>query len=240
VLVGQAIERESFVWAVGSLCALHRIPFDAELLLRRFPPPYTIASLQQAAIAYDFKVALESISVQTIHPTVFPVLAVLKPNSFKNIVVESSSTDASALESTEEAPNHHLAIVLKADHERVLLIRPEDAAPITISIAEYNELATGEIMLATKQAEGLSEDGLVGKPNNTNQAQQPFGFKWFIPELLKHKKLWREILLASFAIQIVALATPLGTQVIIDKVVVAPHHQYTDSDCRGLGYLPYF
>jgi subfamily B ATP-binding cassette protein HlyB/CyaB len=222
VLVGQAIERESFVLAVGSLCALHRIPFDAELLLRRFPPPYTIASLQQAAIAYDFKVALESISVQTIHPTVFPVLAVLKPNSFKNIVVENNSADATALEPTEETPNYNLAIVLKADHERVLLMRPEDAAPVTISIAEYNALATGQIMLATKQAEGLSEDGLVGKPNNTNQAQQPFGFKWFIPELLKHKKLWKEILLASFAIQIVALATPLGTQVIIDKVVV--HH----------------
>ena len=87
-------------------------------------------------------------------------------------------------------------------------------------------MTTGQVLFATKQAEALHPDGLIGKPSDNNQAanpsQQPFGFKWFIPELLKHKKLWKEILLASFAIQLVPLATPLGTQVIIDKVVV--HH----------------
>ena len=43
---------------------------------------------------------------------------------------------------------------------------------------------------------------------------------WFVPELLKHKKLWQEVLLASLIIQLIALATPLFTQAIIDKVVV--------------------
>ena len=78
-MVQESLGRESFIWAVGSLCALHRIPFDAELLLRRFPPPYDTASLQQAALAYGFKVALETLPVQNIHPAVFPVLALLRP-----------------------------------------------------------------------------------------------------------------------------------------------------------------
>ena len=241
-MVQESLGRESFVWAVGSLCALHRVPFDAELLLRRFPPPYGTASLQQAALAYDFKVALETLAVQDIHPAVFPVLAVLKPTQLDNqsnieanqltlaanqlqVIAQAEQTDLPPAH-TQETPNHNIAIVLKADRERVLMLSPGDAAPQTITIAEYNELATGDIMLATKQAEAVSEDGLIGKPNDktqtANPTQQPFGFKWFIPELLKHKKLWKEILLASFAIQIVALATPLGTQVIIDKVVV--HH----------------
>jgi subfamily B ATP-binding cassette protein HlyB/CyaB len=47
-----------------------------------------------------------------------------------------------------------------------------------------------------------------------------FGLRWFVPELLKHKKIWRDVLLASLAIQLVGLVTPLFTQVIIDKVVV--------------------
>ena len=81
--------RESFVWAVGSLCALHRIPFDAELLLRRFPPPYDLASLQQAAIAYDFKVALQALPINDIHPASFPVMVVLKPKLQDNITVNS-------------------------------------------------------------------------------------------------------------------------------------------------------
>ena len=51
-----------------------------------------------------------------------------------------------------------------------------------------------------------------------------FGFSWFIPELLKHKSIWRDILTASLAIQLVGLATPLFTQVIIYKVVVHQTH----------------
>jgi subfamily B ATP-binding cassette protein HlyB/CyaB len=37
--------------------------------------------------------------------------------------------------------------------------------------------------------------------------------------LLKHKQIWRDVLIASFAIQLVGLGTPLFTQVIIDKVI---------------------
>jgi subfamily B ATP-binding cassette protein HlyB/CyaB len=52
------------------------------------------------------------------------------------------------------------------------------------------------------------------------EAPAKFGFRWFIPELIKHKRIWRDVLIASLAIQLVALATPLFTQVVIDKVVV--------------------
>lgn len=37
---------------------------------------------------------------------------------------------------------------------------------------------------------------------------------------MKHKRIWRDVLLASLAIQLVGLITPLFTQVIIDKVIV--------------------
>ena len=47
-----------------------------------------------------------------------------------------------------------------------------------------------------------------------------FGFRWFVPELLRHKAIWRDVLLASLAIQLMALATPVFTQVVIDKVIV--------------------
>jgi len=49
-----------------------------------------------------------------------------------------------------------------------------------------------------------------------------FGLRWFVPELLRHKAIWRDVLLASLLLQLVAIATPLCTQVVIDKVVV--HH----------------
>ena len=62
---------------------------------------------------------------------------------------------------------------------------------------------------------------------------RPFGFKWFVPELLRHRRIWREVLLASLAIQLVGLATPVFTQVVIDKVVV--HHTESTLWVVGLG-----
>jgi subfamily B ATP-binding cassette protein HlyB/CyaB len=38
--------------------------------------------------------------------------------------------------------------------------------------------------------------------------------------LLKHNSVWRDVLLASLAIQLMALCTPVFTQVVIDKVIV--------------------
>lgn len=44
-----------------------------------------------------------------------------------------------------------------------------------------------------------------------------FGFSWFIPALARHRGIWRDVLLASLAIQVIGLTTPLLTQVTIDK-----------------------
>jgi hypothetical protein len=62
-----------------------------------------------------------------------------------------------------------------------------------------------------------------------------FGFSWFIPELLKHKEIWRDVLLASLAIQLMALATPVFTQIVIDKVIV--HHTTSTLIVIAIGLL---
>jgi subfamily B ATP-binding cassette protein HlyB/CyaB len=49
---------------------------------------------------------------------------------------------------------------------------------------------------------------------------RPFDLSWFIPAIWKYRKILGEILAASFVIQLFGLATPLFTQVIIDKVLM--------------------
>ena len=46
-----------------------------------------------------------------------------------------------------------------------------------------------------------------------------FGFKWFIPSIIKHKKALIEVLIASFLVQLFQLMNPLIIQQIIDKVI---------------------
>lgn len=62
-----------------------------------------------------------------------------------------------------------------------------------------------------------------------------FGFSWFVPEIFKHRKVWRDIVLASLALQLAGLVTPLLTQVVIDKVVVHQAGSTLAAVAVGLG-----
>ena len=104
-----------------------------------------------------------------------------------------------------------LALVLSAD-SRTALIAERGAEPVDIPLVEFAGRYSADVLLVdVLPDESVRDAGLIDRP---------FGLRWFIPELLRHKAIWREVLAASLVLQLVALATPLCTQVIIDKVVV--------------------
>jgi ATP-binding cassette, subfamily B, bacterial HlyB/CyaB len=55
-----ALEKEHFVWAVGSLCKWHEKLFSADMLLRDFPPPHDVASLTHALRLFGLGVTHQS------------------------------------------------------------------------------------------------------------------------------------------------------------------------------------
>ncbi|NJP09436.1 MAG: peptidase domain-containing ABC transporter [Leptolyngbyaceae cyanobacterium RU_5_1] len=52
------------------------------------------------------------------------------------------------------------------------------------------------------------------------QKQDRFSLAWFLPAVWKYRTLLSEVLLASFTLQVLGLASPIITQVVIDKVMV--------------------
>jgi ATP-binding cassette, subfamily B, bacterial HlyB/CyaB len=64
---------------------------------------------------------------------------------------------------------------------------------------------------------------------------RPFDLLWFVPAIWKYRKILGEILAASFVIQLFGLATPLFTQVVIDKVLV--HKSIPTLDVLAAGML---
>ncbi len=50
--------------------------------------------------------------------------------------------------------------------------------------------------------------------------EQKFGLGWFVPSIIKYKWTLLEVFIASFFVQLFALANPLMIQIIIDKVIV--------------------
>jgi ATP-binding cassette subfamily B protein len=69
--------------------------------------------------------------------------------------------------------------------------------------------------------ENWGEDGqvLLLKPTKETPKER-FGLNWFIPALIRYRRVLTEVLIASFFVQLFGLANPLMIQLIIDKVIV--------------------
>ena len=225
--VSTPIQGSSLIWTLGSICQINHVPFDPALLNQHFPPPYTLETLLHALKAYGFKAEAKSVAQNDIARLVFPCVALVRsseifaePSAEMAVVVAGPvSALADTLPEPEaptvSAPNQTLALLIKVDAERILYFEPGQETPQTIATTEFATRFEPLIISIAKQADAVEDvDGANVAPE--------FGFRWFVPELLKHKKIWREILAASLVIQLLALATPLMTQVVVDKVVV--HH----------------
>jgi ATP-binding cassette, subfamily B, bacterial HlyB/CyaB len=185
---------------------LHRLPFSPELLEREFPPPHDHASLILGARALGLKFKQTRVKPSQLGNMALPLLVELNQHG-------------------AEQPNKpHFAIITAVSEGRLALFKSGSNQAQMLSLAEATTLITGTAWLAAPETKSAHDpDALGGMSATGTQAAgttQTFGFKWFVPELLKHKRVWRDVLLASLALQIIALATPLFTQAVIDKVVV--------------------
>jgi len=191
------LSAEEFVWGLGSLCALNRIAFDPKLVLNQFPLPHTNDMFIRAIRHIGFKSKQIVCDPQNLQHLSFPCFAFIKVK-----------------DSMEENTNASLVLLSDASSEYVVLFEPGTNTPVKLTLGEFSQRYLGSVVLAAKSMNTLED------PDILESEKSSFGFKWFLPELLKHKKVWRDILLASLVIQLLALGTPLFTQTIIDKVVV--------------------
>ncbi|HMH16692.1 MAG TPA: peptidase domain-containing ABC transporter [Burkholderiales bacterium] len=211
---------KDFVWVLGSLCQLHRVPFDPVLLLQQFPPPYDRTAILSAAKALEFKVGERTVRARELAGLPLPCVAFLRPTQAPapqepaaGEPVTGAKGDPQRLQE-DSAPR--AALIVKAGDKGLLYFEAGSNEPRQIALDEYEaRFEPGVILVARAAAQAADPDAPLA-------AAKPFGFSWFVPELLKHKRIWRDVLGASLAMQLVALATPLFTQVVIDKVVV--HH----------------
>ncbi len=103
-----------------------------------------------------------------------------------------------------------IVVLAQCDGQRVLLQRFAEGAqqrPVIEPFASFTEQWSGELVLITSRA---SLAGELAK----------FDFSWFIPSLVKHRRLLGEVLLVSLFLQLFALVSPLFFQVVMDKVLV--------------------
>ena len=106
--------------------------------------------------------------------------------------------------------NMVIVVGVRADGEdgQIALLNPiaADASVVLEDRATFCQRWHGDVLFIKRQHK-------LSDPN------QPFGLRWFIPEILKQKAAFRDILIAAIAMQLLALASPIFFQLVIDKVL---------------------
>lgn len=217
------LERSHFIWALGSLCALNRIPFNENLLLKQFPPPYTTDTLIHAARALGFRFKLKHRTAQKITEAAMPCLVLLH-----TLQKSEHTLDADEQADLPQNPSAQLALVTDANSQHVTLFYAGNNQANQLTQEQFAEAYLGISFFVAKKRLPIIDPDVIGD-------EHQFGFRWFIPPLLKHKRVWRDVLLASLVIQLLALGMPLFTQVIIDKVIV--HHTQSTLVVIGIGMV---
>jgi subfamily B ATP-binding cassette protein HlyB/CyaB len=98
-------------------------------------------------------------------------------------------------------------IVAAVDGERILVQDPARERPEVWTLATLLEQWGGELLLTASRASAVA-------------ALARFDFTWFVPALVKYRRIFAEVLVASLVLNLLALLTPLFFQVVMDKVLV--------------------
>ncbi|RVU35461.1 type I secretion system permease/ATPase [Rheinheimera riviphila] len=140
----------------------------------------------------------------------------------KFIHAEPAKLDPLLLPAVGKSKDGSYFVLARIKGERALIQDLETGQTQSISLTFLASMWTGELLHLAKRTSIVA--------SNTS-----FGFRWFIPALLKYRHLFADVLLASFFIQLVGLATPIFFQVTIDKVLV--HKGLTTLDVLAVGFF---
>ncbi len=210
------ISARDLAWAMGSACALHGKPFDAGLLLKQLAPPYDRSTLIAAARALGFQARLDATPLgqfRVLRAPAFVLLQGAAPSSLNDAHPEfSDAPDRFA------SPAFTLRLLVNATTEDITCIPAGTNTPFTEALSVFGQRYSGQTLLLQAQPEAVTDPDAAA--SSAVGTARHFGFAWFVPELLKHKAVWRDVLWASLVLQLLALGLPLFTQAIIDKVVV--------------------
>src|SRR5438105_9421627 len=126
----------------------------------------------------------------------------------------------------DESGQSRVVVLAQCDGKRVLFQDPSGAIqggrPVIEPLNVFEAQWTGQLILIASRA---SLAGAVAK----------FDFSWFIPSLVKYRRLLGEVLVVSLFLQLFALVSPLFFQVVMDKVLV--HRGVTTLDVLVIGLV---
>jgi subfamily B ATP-binding cassette protein HlyB/CyaB len=140
----------------------------------------------------------------------------------REVVAPFSKLSRQPLPAIAEHKDGRFFLILQMSDEQALVFRPMGDKPEALALDVLEHQFAGRLILMTTR-------------ERVSGAQRAFDVTWFIPSLVKYRHLLRDVLIASFFIQILALISPIFFQIVIDKVLV--HNGLTTLEVLAVGFL---
>ena len=114
----------------------------------------------------------------------------------------------------------HFVVLIQIKDEKILIRDPLRPDAQSMTFDEFQKFWTGELILLVERS------GVIA-------ALRKFDITWFIPVIIRFRRLLAQVLLASFFLQLFALVTPIFFQIVIDKVLI--HQALSTLDVLAIG-----
>ncbi|MFC3656500.1 type I secretion system permease/ATPase [Xanthomonas hyacinthi] len=136
--------------------------------------------------------------------------------------IAADRLDKVALPALAWQPDGEHFIVAKLGDQKVLIQNLRLRRPQVLTREQFDQHYAGRLLSVASRASVLGE-------------LARFDFRWFVPAVVKYRRILLEIFVVSLFIQLFALVTPLFFQVVMDKVLV--HHGMTTLEVIAAGLL---
>ena len=203
------------VHSLALIAKFHQLPVSTEQIVHEFGQPgryFSNTEILLAAKSLKLRAKILSVNPTELENRVLPAIGRSKDGHYFVIARFANESSSEKSDTLSEQTN-----------TKILIQNPLEKSPRVLTLCEFKEMWTGE-MIALTRRQGFGES-----------LQQKFDISWFIPSLIKYRKLFGEVLIASFFLQLFALATPLFFQVVMDKVLV--HRGFTTLDVLAIGFF---
>ena len=105
----------------------------------------------------------------------------------------------------------------------VALVQIEGDGAASVAVV-HDPLATGDPRLEVPRRDFMRAYAgtvilLRPEPSEPDR-EESFGLRWFLPEILRQRSLIRDVTIAAVVLQVLALASPIFFQLVVDKVLV--------------------
>ena len=188
---------ESALLALVILLRCHGVGAEPEQLRHRIGSARIgVAEMLRCAKDMDLKARAVSTGWERLATTPLPGIAVLRDGGF--------------------------LIVGRAAPDKVLVQRPAEPQPETMTREQFEAVWSGGLILMARRA-GLTD------------LSRRFDITWFMGAIGKYRGMLAEVLTASLFIQLFALISPLFFQVVVDKVLV--HRSLSTLDVLIVGLV---